>query len=465
MKKFAKTKFEILTAIVASFLCVSLSFSQTIYEKGAQTGQEAQNLQQMFQPQETPQAGQETPLQEAGTATPSQEGVALPQESQAAEEEAQEELEIANKADEIALPRHMSVEIANIPSSVVLGEPFNVTLLTKTYQKIGFEMQLRLGKVRNNSGKSDAVLLSENPVFDEVAQGEFLTTLWFVLPSKEAVLSDASVILRRNGEFFQSRKVFLPTPQVVSFEDVADFSGLVGANVSVKNFKVSRFNATQNIVTMELQASNSNLKNFALKGVERQGFSAIRGNFFRQSMQFWALINQSQTAVEFSYFESLNRSLTRQKFEINIEELGDNANTELNPNQSSWALQKQITLGVLSGVFFALGVWRALSRKKLPKNAPKNAALPKRRGVRGGVVFWVFSLLFAAGILTTLQFNEEGNLRAKSVVRILPMQHSTIFFIAQDDVKVEVLKKEGNFTKIKFENKIGWTLNENIQQN
>ena len=93
MKKFAKTKFEILSIFVTSFLCVTLSFSQTIYEKGGQTGQEAQNLQQMFQPQETPQAGQETPLQEAGAATPSQEGVALPQESQAAEEEAQEELE------------------------------------------------------------------------------------------------------------------------------------------------------------------------------------------------------------------------------------------------------------------------------------------------------------------------------------------------------------------------------------
>jgi hypothetical protein len=65
-------------------------------------------------------------------------------------------------------------------------------------------------------------------------------------------------------------------------------------------------------------------------------------------------------------------------------------------------------------------------------------------------------------VIKILPYNEKI-LRKNSPVRILPTKNSTIFYKPNKDIKVKILNKTPNYTKIKINKKIGWVKNEDLK--
>lgn len=334
-------------------------------------------------------------------------------------------------------PTKLSLKTSNTPKSAYTNQIFKIDFRADMGQDIAVDTNISIDK------NSDLKWLNENSLTWIRGDGVFETTLWFEALSGEAKLDKITMVLNRNGEFFQQESITPKMPTFKAFGNRENFANLTADKLEVKSYKTSKFDDNSNIMTIGLAVKNANLSSFTIdnKGIIKQGVDSVKGGFDNQKGFYFAVIDNNMTQLNFSYFNLQTKKFENFVLDIKVEEDDLSTQIGLNPKESKFEEYKQIAIYAFAGLLLVMFV------------ASKN----------------ITPLIFA-GIILVANFllqNPYGSAKiAKGVpVRILPIAKSTIFYVTKDAERVDIFAKNGEFVKIMLsDGKIGWVGSSDIRK-
>ncbi|MDD3342451.1 MAG: hypothetical protein PHR87_02625 [Sulfurospirillaceae bacterium] len=332
--------------------------------------------------------------------------------------------------------KSLFVSMESIPSKVYVGQVFPVKLkaiiATQNFDDVTMEMQ----------NSTNVEIINPNSTWETTGDRTYFNTYYLKVTSTTATLPSLSISLLSNKSSTESQTITLPKLTIVQLKKDALFCNVIADNLTVNKYKTTTFDDKNNITVLEIEASNSNLKDFALAGIAKSGIDSFSENGTTQKIYYYAILPNYQKTFEFTYFDLPTNKFSKISLPVIAE--NDEVSTQLglNPKESIFEFYKSIAYAVGAFIFFVIFIRR-------------------RR----------FFYLFLALIFFTLFFldkNPMNNvfLKDNSSVMILPTEHSTIFFTNTKSIPVEKLGQRDNYIKILLpDGKIGWTLDENIIKN
>lgn len=267
-------------------------------------------------------------------------------------------------------------------------------------------------------------------------------TFYFKINTANAKLPNISVSLIKNKEPLESAILTLSTPSIIQLKKEDFFSNVIAQTLVVNKYKTTTFDAKNVMTVLEIEATEANLKDFKLKGITKSGIDSFSDNGSSQKIYYYAILPNYQKNFEFTYFDLRGNKFTKISLPIIIDNEEVSTQLGLNPKESIFEFYKSIAYAVLAFLFFII----VLKYRKW--------------------YYFVASLLFLA--LYFLDQNPLNHIKLKvgSTIKILPMEHSTIFYTSEKILNVEKLGKRENYIKILLpDGKIGWTEYENISKN
>jgi len=267
-------------------------------------------------------------------------------------------------------------------------------------------------------------------------------TFYFKITTTNAKIPNISVSLIKNKEPLESAILTLSTPSIIQLKKEDFFSNVIAQTLVVNKYKTTTFDAKNVMTVLEIEATEANLKDFKLKGITKSGIDSFSDNGSSQKIYYYAILPNYQKNFEFTYFDLRGNKFTKISLPIVIDNEEVSTQLGLNPKESIFEFYKSIAYAVLAFLFFII----VLKYRKW--------------------YYLVASLLFLA--LYFLDQNPLNHVKLKvgSNIKILPMEHSTIFYTSEKILDVEKLGEREEYIKILFpDGKIGWTERENISKN
>jgi len=323
----------------------------------------------------------------------------------------------------------------NYPSRVYVGEVFSITLEAKTNENTNFDFDVSVDK------NKELNFLNPNPKWSYFGD-TYKTTLWFEAKTTNANLSQITLFLKRNKVAFQEAKLVLNPIKFELPPFNKDFSHIVASSLEVKKIKTSRFDDKNIIMMLELNATNANLKSFAMNGVLKQGVENLKGDFNSSNAFYYAVFPDSKTYFNFSYFNKDKQKLENLSFKLKISDEELSTQSDLNPINKEFNIYKQYAFWFLAFLLALIFVFK-----------------------KAYFVLILAVISFALGLLVDTN-THSGILKQDVRVKILPTEPSTYFYTTEFAENVEILGKRESYVKILLKNgKIGWVNDEDLQQN
>lgn len=238
-------------------------------------------------------------------------------------------------------------------------------------------------------------------------------------------------------------------PVEMTFSEIAKgderFSNVIAKNLTLLGSKSKQYTNKEALTILDINAFESNLEDFNLKGIEDQGFTVIEDEYPNQHIIYYAVIPIHKKNIIFDYYNTDKKRLEKIEVPVVFTEELVSTQTDLNPNNSSFEFYKKIIVAVLALFFLILFIWKR-----------KYYIL---------ILFLIFTIVFVFSVIP----NKTVRLKANSVIYILPTKNSTIFKKVPSDMIVEDLKERSGFIKIMFKsgenNFIGWVKKEDVIKN
>lgn len=332
--------------------------------------------------------------------------------------------------------KSLFVSYEGIPSKVYVGQifpiKFKALIANKDFDEITIQAQ----------NSTNVEIINPNSKWESTEDNTYVNTFYFKVTSNSAVIPPLTISLLLNKESIESQTLTLPKINSVQLKKDAFFSNVIADSLSVNKYKTTVFDDKSNITVLEIEAVNSNLKDFALSTIPKNGIDSFSENAASQKIYYYAIIPNYQKVFEFTYFDLPSNKFVKISLPMVAE--NDEVSTQigLNPKESIFEFYKTVAYGILASVFFIL--------------------LIRRRRIFYLILGIVFLILF---FLDKNPLN-HAQLKANSNVMILPTERSTVFFTNAKAIPIEKLGDRDDYIKILLpDGKIGWTQNENIIKN
>lgn len=347
---------------------------------------------------------------------------------------AQEEGTRGNSFSGIAKSLFVSYE--EVPAKIYVGQIFPITFKA-IIAKNDFD------DVVNVFLESKSVeVINPDSKWQPSNNNTYYNTFYFKVKSTPLTLPHFSVTLLSNKENIESEKVELPQLNVIQLKKDALFSNVIADSLTVKKYKTTTFDSKSLIIVLEIEATNSNLKDFSLSSVPKNSVDSFTDNHPTQKIYYYAIIPNYQKTLEFTYFDLPTNKFVKTSLPVIIASEEVSTQLGLNPKESIFEFYKSIAYGVASFLFFII-------------------FLKRRR-----FFYLLISLIFLALYFIDKNPLNDAELKANSSVMILPTEKSTIFFSSNKALHVEKLGERDQYIKILLpDGKIGWTQSENIIKN
>jgi hypothetical protein len=188
------------------------------------------------------------------------------------------------------------------------------------------------------------------------------------------------------------------------------------------------------MVSFTINAKNANLKDFTLH-LKDENLTLVSAN----KATYFGLVGKDKKKIIFYYFNTQNDNFQKISIPINIKEQTISTQTDLNPEENT--IFTPVNILILSFIAFLIIVFLVYQK------------------------IWLLipPILLSALLIYMNLPKGEAFLARGTKIYILPTINSTVFYIAPIGTKVEILKKEKHYTKVKINNKIGWVKNEDIK--
>ncbi len=220
----------------------------------------------------------------------------------------------------------------------------------------------------------------------------------------------------------------------VPLEKIKDFCNVLADNLKISNIISSKYDKTKNMLSFTIEAKNANLKDFTLH-TKDENLTVVSPD----KATFFTLIDNNIKNLKFYYFDTLIDNYKKTEIPINIKEETISTQTNLNPEENT--LFTPLNILSLSIIAFLIIIFLVYQK-----------------------IWLIIPPLLLTGFLIYNNLPKgDAFLNRGTKIYILPTKNSTVFYESPIGTKVKILKKTKNYTKIQFQNKIGWIKNEDLK--
>lgn len=220
------------------------------------------------------------------------------------------------------------------------------------------------------------------------------------------------------------------------------FSGVLGAELKIKNSQVSNFDRTNHMITLQLEAYEANLEDMVLEESNDSGVENIKRDYAKVTAEFYAVLPREQKELKFSYFNTIKQRYITLSVPIKVANASVTTQSDLNPKVDAFERLKRYTLIALSLFFIVMFLLRR---------------------------DFFYLVLGAISIITLLTFyipHKKVCVKQGAPLYIIPTQTSTISTTIDNELDTMLLGTRGEYRKIEYKKGIiGWIKNEDLCDN
>ncbi|MCF6172776.1 MAG: sulfite exporter TauE/SafE family protein [Campylobacteraceae bacterium] len=267
----------------------------------------------------------------------------------------------------------------------------------------------------------------------------------FALVSAYGLIFNLSNTSTASIRHFKQRSIdFKISVPIILVSAIASPIGALMINLIDSKILLLIFSITMIMIGFNIlyRIKNSNLKDFKLSWVKRDGIDSQFNNTPIYKIYYYAIIPKYTKKFIFTYFNTKTNSFVKKKIDIVIDSDEVSTQSDLNPKDSTFSIYKNITFGI---IFFIL-LYILLKRRRL--------------------VYLLFLILLVVYYFIGTNPLNSIKIPINTQVQILPTKHSTIFYITPRVLYVQKIMTRRNFIKIILPNgKIGWIKEQNASNN
>ena len=341
-----------------------------------------------------------------------------------------------NRSEPIEAKQNIFLSYEKPPSNIVVNQQFSIKVkaivTTQNFDKI---------KNRIIPQENLKVLNSDE---NWTKQDDYIYYKTFYLRAKEnnATFPQIFFELYKNDKLMASQKFPDVKLNIINLHTGKYFSNVVANSLDIVKVKTTKFDENNLMVVLEILAKNANLKDFKLSWVIRDGIDSFVDKFPMSKIYYYAIVPKYTNKFVFTYFNIKQNRLIKKSINLIINDEEISTQSDLNPQESSFNLFKNITYGSLAIILLLIFF--------------------KRRRIVYLLFFIILIVLFFSNINPLRNIFISKN----SKIYILPIKNSTIFYITPNKMKVQKLNKRENYIKIILPNKkIGWVKDNNVIKN
>ncbi len=285
-------------------------------------------------------------------------------------------------------------------------------------------------------------LLNQNYAWKPSDDGSFTLSLFFKTIDDIVKLPDIQTTFAVNDVDKESVTLTGAALQTKPVYSNQKFCGVLASSLEVTNYKIDSYDASSNIVAIDISAKYANLEDFKIQGINIQGINTIKNGFESGKMFYYLIIPNTQKTLEFEYFNKNKGAMQTVSIALDLSKIEEKVSTQtdLQPKSTDKALYVFLTVAVIASIFYGIYYFK-----------------------REKIFLILIMITIVAGVLFLFIPNEQVKIKKDTVVYLLPTENSTPFFKANSDTPVEKLKESEGYIKIKLhDGKIGWVKGDSI---
>jgi len=234
-------------------------------------------------------------------------------------------------------------------------------------------------------------------------------------------------------------------PQTISLGSLKirdDFCGVLAADMKIKNSQVSNYDEKNHLVTLSIEAFESNLEDMYLNNVLESGIEHLKRDNAKVESEFYFVLPDSVKEIKFTYFNTIKKQYVYLKIPIELTNTMVATQSDLNPKEDSFELLKKYTLMFLFGFFFLMFL------------------------IKRDFFYLILAVVSLITLLTLYIPHKKICVKQGAPLFILPTKTSTMSTKIDNELHTMLLGEHGDYKKVEYqEGVIGWIKNEDICNN
>lgn len=328
----------------------------------------------------------------------------------------------------------LAINVDFSKNSVKVGEIFYIDVVINSNYKVNFTPVIELKKTL------DMQQLTRNINY-ESQNGVYKARIYLQANTANARLNGIEAKLYRNTELVGESELALTQIKIDNLDFNKNYANLVASGLKISNIKCTVYDNESIICGMDAKANNTNFNNFLLKSAKSQSITNVGKDYENARCSIALIFPDNTKQFSFSYFDPVENKFIDFSHNVVVESEEISTQIDLNPITKEINFYMQIGSLVLAVVCLAI----VLIFKRF------------------------FSLIAVAIIFIAFSFVSDANyskavLKKEAMVRILPTHNSTIFYKNQAEREVDVLAKQGGYSKIALDDDTsGWVKDEDLK--
>jgi hypothetical protein len=283
--------------------------------------------------------------------------------------------------------------------------------------------------------------LSDNPLVVHNGDDSFYT---FYFKASRVDMRIPRLFINSAHEYLSLDHLSLD-PQTISLGSLNkrdDFSGVLAADMKIKNSQVSNYDEKNHLVTLSIEAFESNLEDMYLNNVLESGIEHLKRDNAKVESEFYFVLPASVKEVKFTYFNTIKKQYVYLKTRIELADATLVTHSDLNPKADSFELLKKYTLMFLFSFFSLMFL------------------------IKRDFFYLILAVISLITLLTLYIPHKNICIKQGASFFILPTETSTMSTKIDNELNTMLLGEHSDYKKIEYhEGVIGWIKNEDICEN
>lgn len=340
------------------------------------------------------------------------------------------------QAETAVLAKAIYLSYEKVPSRVLKGEIFKVTIKALSTVKDFVDITYEL------SDSEGVKLLNDFPSRN-IDSNNYFETFYFLATSDTIKLPNiTATLLDDNNIRYQKTTLFGEKLDVISLNPDKNFSNIIADSFEVTQYKTTNYDSTHNIVVFVATAANCNISALKLNDVYKQGKESIFESYTNSKITYYAIIDKSIDNLSFTYFNLSKNRFIPINIPIIVNDDMVTTQSDLKPKDQSHEILKMGLASVIALVAFLIILWR----KKY--------------------IYLIFIIIPLVYVLYAGTPSKEVCIKQGANIYLLPVRNGTIFETTPSEYHLQKEGESEDWIKIQLENKkIGWVKNEDLCSN
>jgi hypothetical protein len=339
---------------------------------------------------------------------------------------------------EVILPKQKSIFLSyeEVPKKVYVGELFPVKVKAIIANSEFEDISTTFEHDKN------LVLINSDAKWQWFSDNIFYNTFYIKALKESAILPKINVNLIKNDNIIDVETLQSATTNIIKLNGDKYFSSVIAKTLHVNKYKTTQFDEENYIIVLDIEAEYSNLGDFKLDWVKRDGIDSTQENLPFFKIFYYAIIPNYQKHFIFTYFNTENDDFEKITLPVILDDDTVSTQIDLNPKKSGLEFYKNVSYLVLGFIFLYFFIRR-------------------RKMIYLVLIFFIIGLfLYEKAPINSVK------VATKTKIKILPTENSTIFYTLDRPMYAEKLAKKGDYIKILLPNgKIGWIKETNVSKN